>query len=165
MSQPRSFMPSLVFCRLATLPTDVLAKYEDPKSFYSVGWSLGKEKFNGEPDFSKGSFYANPLHDKPVDDQALIDKRRSRVLLQCLHNSISPLPPSPPCAVPSFLAPNIWPQELPRLEPAFKTLGQMIVRVGVDLMKHCDNFVLSRNPSYPPNKMSKILKESRMCKV
>ena len=37
---------------------------------YRVGWSHGKEKMSeGKFDFAKGSFYANPLHDRPVDDE------------------------------------------------------------------------------------------------
>ena len=40
-------------CSLAHLPNDTLAKYEHAPSFYSVGWSLGKEKLEGKPDYSK----------------------------------------------------------------------------------------------------------------
>jgi len=58
--------------QLAMLPGDALAKLESPDNFYSVGWSHGKEKFMGKPDYSKGSFYANPLCDKVVDDEELI---------------------------------------------------------------------------------------------
>jgi hypothetical protein len=32
---------------------------------WNAGWSLGREKLGDEPDFSKGSFYANPLFDTP----------------------------------------------------------------------------------------------------
>merc|ERR1712080_320815 len=47
--------------KLALLPQDVLSQYErDPPV---VGWSRGKEKFRGKPDFAKGSFFANPLYD------------------------------------------------------------------------------------------------------
>ena len=41
------------FPRLAHLPEATLRKYEDPKSFFSVGWSHGKEKLEGKPDYSK----------------------------------------------------------------------------------------------------------------
>jgi len=54
------------------LPQNELLALEDAPSYYSVGWSCGKEKFLGKPDFSKGSFYANPLMDSVTDDQALI---------------------------------------------------------------------------------------------
>ena len=36
------------------------AKYEHPKSYWSFGWSHGKEKLQGRPDYSKGSYYNNP---------------------------------------------------------------------------------------------------------
>ena len=36
---------------------------ECPQHHYSIGWSHGKERFMGEPDWSKGSFYANPIQD------------------------------------------------------------------------------------------------------
>ena len=79
--------------------------------------TLGKLK---EPDFSKGSFYANPLHDLPFDDEAIIEK------------------------YPSFACPNIWPTEhLPELEGAFKDLGQLVVGVGEALAYHCDQVTLA----------------------
>lgn len=33
----------------------------DEASLYSIGWSHGKEQIAGQPDYSKGSFYANPF--------------------------------------------------------------------------------------------------------
>lgn len=50
---------------LANLPKASLQKLEDKDSLYSVGWSHGREQFQGKYDFSKGSFYANPLCDTP----------------------------------------------------------------------------------------------------
>lgn len=41
-------------------------KYVHAKSVYSFGWSHGKEKLEGKPDIAKGSFYFNPIHDRPV---------------------------------------------------------------------------------------------------
>ena len=38
---------SFIIDRLATLPDDKKAALEDEPSTYSVGWSHGKEKFNG----------------------------------------------------------------------------------------------------------------------
>jgi hypothetical protein len=60
--------------QLGQLPESTLKKYEHPASYYQFGWSRGKEKLEGRPDFSKGSFYANPTHDKPSDDPELIAK-------------------------------------------------------------------------------------------
>ncbi len=73
--------------RFAMLPEDVKKSYENEESHYSVGWSHGKEKLQvwflllvwyavvtdllrafsmiqGKPDFSKGSYYNNPLHNR-----------------------------------------------------------------------------------------------------
>jgi hypothetical protein len=50
---------------IALLPGERKQAYEHKASFYSFGWSHGKENFNGNPDTSKGSFYFNPCHDTP----------------------------------------------------------------------------------------------------
>jgi isopenicillin N synthase-like dioxygenase len=128
--------------KFSALPEEVKEKYVHPPSYYSTGWSHGKEKLEGKPDFSKGSFYANPVHDYPVEDQELIDK------------------------FPSFLYPNIWPrEEMPQLEFAFKDLGRLIVETGKLLAKHIDRYVHSRLPTYPPNHLLNIISNSRVCKA
>ena len=75
--------------------------YEDPDSFWSFGWSQGREtlqgdtriagqapsppsgslspllllpRADGKPDMHKGSFYANPCSDKPTEDPVLMKK-------------------------------------------------------------------------------------------
>ena len=51
--------------KLAHLPVKTLEKYESPSTNYSKGWSRGKEIYENEPDFLKGSFYsALPVLDK-----------------------------------------------------------------------------------------------------
>lgn len=50
---------------LPYLSQDELASLELPSIHHAVGWSHGREQFNGAPDLSKGSFYANPLYDDP----------------------------------------------------------------------------------------------------
>lgn len=70
--------------RLASLPEAELTKLEDPDSFYSVGWSHGKEVFQGKPDLAKGSFYANPLHNE-VDLSALGEEEAARLRKECEH--------------------------------------------------------------------------------
>ncbi|CAG9334967.1 unnamed protein product [Blepharisma stoltei] len=50
--------------RVALLPDDEKKELELPQINYMMGWSHGKEFFEGTPDFSKGSFYANPEVDK-----------------------------------------------------------------------------------------------------
>lgn len=52
--------------RLAMLPPETLAQYERPDLNYVVGWSRGREKFRGQPDVHKGSWYANGLHSTPA---------------------------------------------------------------------------------------------------
>jgi hypothetical protein len=57
---------------VARLPEPTLAAYENERAFYCIGWSRGREKFNGKPDVAKGSFYANPIHDDPANgDEAV----------------------------------------------------------------------------------------------
>jgi non-haem dioxygenase in morphine synthesis N-terminal len=70
--------------KLAELPSNVLLRYEHAASSYCCGWSHGKEHLQGKPDVCKGSFYANPTFDRPVDDAELIAK------------------------LPASLTPNIW---------------------------------------------------------
>jgi hypothetical protein len=92
-------------------------------------------------DLSKGSYYANPQYDHPVDDEALIAK-------------YSP-----------FIHPNIWPtDDLPELEAAFKELGQIIVNVGILVAKACDRYVHSKCSTYPSTKMQDIITNSLCCK-
>ena len=52
--------------KLATLPPAVLSSLEVPDAKWSVGWSHGKERFEGVVDTAKGSFYANPAYDEKV---------------------------------------------------------------------------------------------------
>jgi hypothetical protein len=52
--------------KLAKLNPKSLAKIEVPETNYGIGWSHGKEIYFGKPDYSKGSFYANPEFDNAV---------------------------------------------------------------------------------------------------
>ena len=126
----------------ADLPDKVKEKYVHEDSFYSFGWSHGKEKLQGKPDLSKGSFYANPQYDRPIDDEKIIAQ------------------------YPAFIHPNIWPTaDVPEYESAFKSLGQIIVHVGELVAKQCDKFVHSSSPSYPPNLLQRVIRESKCCKA
>jgi isopenicillin N synthase-like dioxygenase len=129
--------------KFAELPDAAKAKMEDPESFYSVGWSHGKEKMSeGKFDFAKGSFYANPLHDSVVQDAALIKE------------------------FPAFLAPNIWPKEdLPELEEAFKLLGRLVIDVGLLIAKQCDTYVSKHCKGYPDKLLYNTVKNSRTPKA
>lgn len=128
--------------KFAILPDNTKAKYVHEDSFYSFGWSHGKEKLEGVPDVSKGSYYANPQYDKPVDDEATIKKYAS------------------------FVHPNIWPSdEVPEFEPAFKALGQIIVATGKLVARQCDYFVKSKCDDYPSNRLEQIIDSSLCCKA
>lgn len=64
----------------------------------------------------QGSFYANPLMDDPAKGDTLLMQQH-----------------------PAYFHPNIWPSvDLPALESAFKTLGQLVVSVGLLLSYHFD---------------------------
>ncbi|XAR53300.1 hypothetical protein NMG60_11021803 [Bertholletia excelsa] len=104
--------------RLANLPEAAKKELEDPNSRYNFGWSHGKEKLESrKPDLLKGSFYANPILDRPTTNAYLIQR------------------------YPSYCGPNIWPhKDVPELEFAFKALGKLIVDVGLMLAYHCDHY-------------------------
>lgn len=124
--------------RLATLPEPVRRRLEDPDSRYSFGWSHGKETLeSGQPDVLKGSFYANPLLDKPTCSEELMQR------------------------YPSYCRPNLWPTTyLPELEQAFKDLGKLIIDVGLLLSYHCDKYVSLKDPHNDRGSLQEILQSS-----
>lgn len=127
--------------RFASLSDETKDKYTIEDAFYAFGWSRGKEKLDGQFDFSKGSYYNNPQYDRPVDDEELIKQ------------------------FPAFVHPNIWPNEdVPEMEAAFKALGQLIVAVGVLVSKQCDAYVKKRCATYKENYLQKTLETSLCCK-
>ena len=86
----------------AQLPDAVKAQYEHPISHYQFGWSHGKEQLSqGQPDLAKGSYYANPLHDRPFQAEADMEQK-----------------------YPSFCAPNIWPTQHPQLVRHVRALAR-----------------------------------------
>mmetsp|Transcript_29811 Transcript_29811/g.55241 ORF Transcript_29811/g.55241 Transcript_29811/m.55241 type:complete len:397 (+) Transcript_29811:22-1212(+) len=128
--------------RFASLSDEKKEKYTIEDAFYAFGWSRGKEKLDGQFDYSKGSYYNNPQYDRPVDDEELIKK------------------------FPSFIHPNIWPSEdVPELEAAFKALGQLIVAVGVLVSKQCDAYVKKKCASYKENYLQQTIESSLCCKA
>jgi isopenicillin N synthase-like dioxygenase len=112
--------------KFANLPESIKQKYENKESYYSFGWSHGKEMMSaGKPDLSKGSFYNNPTYDQPFTDPELLKK------------------------YPSFCLPNIWPRDdMPELEPAFKALAGLVVDVGKLVARECDRYTANTVPSY-----------------
>ncbi|KAJ4954208.1 hypothetical protein NE237_031040 [Protea cynaroides] len=125
--------------RLASLPEEVKKELEDPDSRYNFGWSHGKEKLeSGKPDMLKGSFYANPVLDTPTAEACLIQRYAS------------------------YCRPNIWPgNALPELEVAFKSLGKLMLDVGLMLAYHCDRYVSRKMKMCDSEGLEQILLRSR----
>ncbi|ETW87623.1 hypothetical protein HETIRDRAFT_99947 [Heterobasidion irregulare TC 32-1] len=97
-------------------------KYADIKSRYSFGWSHGKEIMNGKPDTLKGSYYANPVVDRPTVAAALQK------------------------AYPEYYGANVWPtnqEGVEGFEEAFKELGSFVFDVGCKLAVACQPFASS----------------------
>ena len=90
MAEKRETLLAMGFA-FAHLPKDIQAKYEHPSSFWSFGWSHGKEKLQGRPDTSKGSYYNNPTTNTPFS--YLGEDQRKAIVEE----------------YPSFAHPNIWP--------------------------------------------------------
>lgn len=110
--------------RLQALSQEKLSELEDPDSMYNAGWSLGKEKMGDTPDFSKASFYFNPLADDPCPE----------------------FREEYPWALPR----NRWPSEedLPSFKTDVCTLGSVMKDIAVLLAKHIDSLLTLRVPGY-----------------
>jgi len=128
--------------KFAHFPDEVKEKYVLPETYWAFGWSHGKEKLQGNHDFSKGSYYNNPQYNEPVTDPEIVKK------------------------YPSYAHKNVWPTgDLPELEPAFMDLGSLIVEVGKLLAKQCDTFVRREAPGYDEGKLFKLIQDSKTCKA
>ena len=122
--------------KLASLPKTVLDSLETPEFYYGVGWSHGKEKYKGEPDYFKGSFYANPWYDSYKSGQ--FDKNGNRVVYN-----------------------NKWPEaDLPELKFAFQDLGSYINQIGILIAKNLDRYIKHRWSTYINNSFEKTLMNS-----
>ena len=133
-----------------------LDTFIDPTSFYSVGWSHGKESLRiGQPDYAKGSYYANPLCDNLKD--ALIERYRQQQQdeegtdndrIETKHQSVIDIEEyytRMECDHPEFYAPNLWPSEsLPELRECFCTMGQTLVQVGQYVAYVCDVYCYTK---------------------
>lgn len=145
---------------LGTTPSHILQKLEDPGSYYSVGWSHGKEKLEADKyDTGKGSFYFNPLIDEPIpailkrDFDEEMTEEKAKFLEIAKKNG-------------AFYAPNIWPKDvLPELQSTSMEMGQLIHHVGKLLAKHCDQYVASKCGSYQENKLYDVIDKSLCCKA
>lgn len=122
---------------LTKLEKTTLEKLESPEFFYSVGWSHGREKFQGKPDLLKASYYACPLSD---EFQMVFNEGDIR---NCT---------------------NKWPAqgELDGFENAFKDLGRYINFVGVEIAKNLDKFIKANCDTYEDGQIEKhLLKSTR----
>ena len=129
----------------ANMPSATKAKYEHPESFWSFGWSHGKEKLQGRPDFAKGSYYNNPCYNAPFGNDVSAPAIKEYM---------------------SFAHPNIWPtDDLPQLEHAFMDLGKTMCSVGQLVAQQCDTFVSSKSSKYETGKLARVLGESKVTKA
>lgn len=128
--------------QLWRLPEEEKAQITDAESMYANGWSFGKEMFNGYPDTSKCSFYANPIYDVPFEEPELIKN------------------------YPTMCRPNVWPARLPALRKAFRKAGQMLVSTGEELLRRIDEYVYEQiaDRGYERNRLSKLIRNSRVHK-
>lgn len=139
-------------------------------------------------DYSKGSFYANPLTENLVE--SMLERRKYQRLHHLSRNNIlvdnikdrstdellewdeslkfvqnDDELRSLAKANPGFFAPNIWPSNhLPELESVFKEAGQMVHEVGIMVARCCDSYVLAKCSGYEP-KLEKIIRNSKCCKA
>jgi len=156
--------------RLATdTSTEDLEELEDPDSYYSVGWSHGKEKVEADKfDTGKGSFYFNPITDDPLRailerdfgkgahealETAKIEKEKKKFIKHAEGNG-------------AFYASNIWPDRtLPELRKTAMELGRLILDIGKIVAEQCDEYVLSQCDSYSPGNIQKVIDNSLCCKA
>lgn len=124
---------------LALLGEQKLERYELPETHYCVGWSRGREKFKGKPDTAKGSFYANPVFDDPANGD---EEVRSKY--------------------PFAASKNVWPQEIPELEEAFKEMGRIVYDTAKPLVQQCDSLVEARHPGHGQRLYESAFTNSRM---
>ena len=107
-----------------------LEKCERSDTLYSVGWSCGREQLEaGQPDFSKGSYYANPLTESLV--QTLIEREPDKAMYWTQQGQ----------AFPECYADNVWPGEgLPTFQNAFVELGKVMRKTGILPASVCDAY-------------------------
>jgi len=116
--------------KLVHLPSNYLEEdLADEASFYSSGYSHGKEKMGDAPDYSKASFYFNPITDVPGTEE---DRIR----------------------YPASYPVNKWPdaKRFPGLdlEERGKEMGRLMKDVVVLLAKHVDRYIMTKCHDYRP---------------
>eukprot|EP00013_Stygamoeba_regulata_P027737 CAMPEP_0177660916 /NCGR_PEP_ID=MMETSP0447-20121125/18342_1 /TAXON_ID=0 /ORGANISM="Stygamoeba regulata, Strain BSH-02190019" /LENGTH=372 /DNA_ID=CAMNT_0019166107 /DNA_START=122 /DNA_END=1239 /DNA_ORIENTATION=- len=129
--------------KFAMLPDEVKEKTVHKESFYSFGWSHGKEMMKKDtPDWCKGSYYFNPEYNVPFEDEELVRQ------------------------YPSFCHPNIWPRDdFPDLEHACMDLAAIGGAHSLLVARQCDRYVHSMLPAYPPARLHNVIATSRTSKA
>lgn len=140
--------------KLPSIPNINNGPLVDAPSYYSVGWSHGKEQFNnGQPDYSKGSYYANPLTDDLLneiyerynqnnhnshDDEKKKDSSDIQIL-SYIQKQVNEHP--------ELYAKNIWPNNendandiVPNFKEHFCTLSQTLIQIGIYVASLCDSY-------------------------
>ena len=120
---------------LSKLERKALESLESPENFYSVGWSHGREKFQGKPDLLKASYYACPLSDK-------YQMVGSGGEIQNISNK--------------------WPEKgvISGFESAFKDLGKYINLLGIEVAKNLDKYIKARCDTYEEGQIESHLRNS-----
>lgn len=168
LTQLRTKLLPLAYQLATQLTPTQLNEITAPQSQFQVGWSHGREKLEGNKlDYSKGSYYANPLTDDLVE--SMLERRRhladaahrgddeeedeSNTIMKDVikwDESIDKIKNEDELRQlaylnPAFFAPNVWPTaSLPEMEMAFKEMGRLIHTVGVMVAKCCDSYVTAR---------------------
>ncbi len=157
-------------------PKSVLEELTIESSKYQVGWSHGKERVEGNKfDTSKGSFYANPLLDDPLE-YVLQRDFSSPDDHQCGSSEVRSSIGSSKMRKeeymkiakenPAFYAKNVWPhRSLPDLERYLKEMGVLIHSIGKIVAKRCDSYVSMHCKEYELGKMENIITKSMCCKA
>ncbi|KAI9885628.1 MAG: hypothetical protein M1823_002590 [Watsoniomyces obsoletus] len=128
---------------LANLPSEELAKLENPSAKWLVGWSLGRETLkNGIFDTQKGSYYVN-----------------------CTFSDPNPVPFDP--SFPEYTSPNIWPDDnlLPGFREIFESLCRLIIDTAVLVARACDRYGENTIPDYRKGCLEEIVRGSKTTKA
>ena len=95
-----------------------LKNYERPELCYCAGWSRGREKFRGQLDVAKGSWYANGLHSDAAGDDASLRERYPESTTE-----------------PQWPAPELLGDSL---EDAFRDLSRDLHALSRHVLRRCD---------------------------
>ena len=106
--------------QLINLPKEELLELESPETNYALGWSHGKEIYEGVPDTMKGSYYAKLKIKSEMEGRSSTQTKDE----------------------------NKWPKYLPDLEPSFHAVGNQIREISFMMYDIIDNYIKSINPDY-----------------